>query len=542
MNLFAQNKDFYPTTGQLVIEMWHMIPEEYRYEAKYILDPSAGSAAIIETLKNLYKNYRTKTYHAIEKDLNLIAMLRGKGILVVDYDFLNYNGSDKYDIIIANPPFSEGDKHLLKAIEIMYSGHIVFLLNAETLKNPYTNTRRLLVKKLDELNAEIKFKKGAFAFADRKTAVEIALVHVHIDRNVETDLFDGVSQAQEVNPEHIEQPKELTQKNSIRNLVADYNRKVKIGTQTLLDYYKNYPSIGDFIFLRTNQESHDKGYDLTAILKDSLNFFLQSLRKHYWKEVLLLDKVKERMTVKKRNEFEQVLQDNSFMDFTESNIRQFILNLIHGYEDILTEAVLELFDTMTKKHAWDEDLHIKNTHYFDGWKTNQAYYVNKKVIRPFFYQEAFWDDCFNKWRLGYRVKDELRDIDKVMNSFDGRSEYLSIVDAIEGAFDRGQTKKILSTYFEITVYKKGTCHLTFRDMDILRRFNVTACKGKSWLPQDYGTKKYNNLDQTEKNIVNSFEGKTVYDKNVVNPGKSLFCMKELMQIPMRQEESNINAA
>ncbi|MBU2430301.1 MAG: hypothetical protein KKH99_06375 [Proteobacteria bacterium] len=134
MNLFAQNKDFYPTTGQLVIEMWHMIPEEYRYEAKYILDPSAGSAAIIETLKNLYKNYRTKTYHAIEKDLNLIAMLRGKGILVVDYDFLNYNGSDKYDIIIANPPFSEGDKHLLKAIEIMYSGHIVFFAECRNLE------------------------------------------------------------------------------------------------------------------------------------------------------------------------------------------------------------------------------------------------------------------------------------------------------------------------------------------------------------------------------------------------------------------------
>ena len=39
-----------------------------------------------------------------------------------------------------NPPFSEGDKHLLKAINIMKNGgQIVCILNAETIKNPYSN-------------------------------------------------------------------------------------------------------------------------------------------------------------------------------------------------------------------------------------------------------------------------------------------------------------------------------------------------------------------------------------------------------------------
>jgi len=471
MNLFSKNKDFYTTTPELFFEMWHMIPEKSRMKTDYILDPSAGSGFLIEQIG---KEHYRRTCHAIEKDPDLIAMLRGKGITVIDNDFLTYTGADKYDIIIANPPFSDGDKHLLKAIDIMYSGHIVFLLNAETIKNPCTNSRRMLVNKLDQLNATIKFKKGAFAAADRKTGVEIALIHIHIDRQVETDLFDGVSQVQTVEGEKIEDSKELTQ-NSIRDLVADYNQRVEIGTQTLIDYYKNYRKIGGYMHLITDPEDigpngirlMTDSSGLTTKLKKSLNQFLVSIRKSYWHKVLLLDKVKDRMTVSKRKEFEKALQDNSFMDFTESNIRQFILNLINGYEDILTAAVLELFETMTKKHAWDEDLHIKNTHYFDGWKTNQAYYVNKKVILPFYYQEAFWDDTFEKWRLGYRVKDELNDIDKVINYFDGRSEYLSIVDAINGAFDRGQTKKILSTYFEINVYKKGTCHLTFRDKDIL---------------------------------------------------------------------------
>ncbi|MBU1386930.1 MAG: methyltransferase [Proteobacteria bacterium] len=154
MNLFTKNKDFYTTTPELIIEMWHMIPENDRDKSNFFLDPSGGSGAIIEYLK---KHYRQRTYHTIEKDPALIAMLRGKGITVIDYDFLTYSGPDKYDIIMANPPFSEGDKHLLKAIEIMYSGHIVFLINAETIRNPYSNTRQLLVKKLDELKADIFF-------------------------------------------------------------------------------------------------------------------------------------------------------------------------------------------------------------------------------------------------------------------------------------------------------------------------------------------------------------------------------------------------
>ena len=92
-------------------------------------------------------SYRNANISAIEINKDLFAALRGKNIKVIDYDFLLFSGPDKFDLIIANPPFNEGDKHLLKAIDIMYRGEIVFLLNAETLKNPYSNSRKSLVKK-----------------------------------------------------------------------------------------------------------------------------------------------------------------------------------------------------------------------------------------------------------------------------------------------------------------------------------------------------------------------------------------------------------
>ena len=34
----------------------------------------------------------------------------------------------------------------------------------------------------------------------------------------------------------------------------------------------------------------------------------------------------------------------------------------------------------------------------------------------------------------------------------------------------------------------------FKDKDVLRRFNVTAAKGKKWLPEDYGFKPFDALE------------------------------------------------
>ena len=120
------------------------------------------------------------------------------------------------------------------------------------------------------------------------------------------------------------------------------------------------------------------------------------------------------------------------MDFTESNIRQFIINLINGYEKTLTDAVVELFDEMSKKYAWDDNKEFeKNIHYFNGWKTNKAFFINKKVIMPWF---NFID--YGKWRVNWEDKKKLHDIDLVMNYFDGKVNYLSIEDALTKAFEK----------------------------------------------------------------------------------------------------------
>ena len=487
-----------------------MVSKIQNKDARTYLDPSAGKGDIVEYLHNIYR-YRIDKADAIEIDKTLQATLRGKNINVIDSDFLTFAGADKYDVILANPPFDEGDKHLLKAIDIMYCGEIVFLLNSETLQNPYSNTRKLLIRKLKELNADIEYIQDAFLDAERKTAVSIALVYIRIENQVEDDLFAHVDDKASSTQEKITTENEIQTQNNIKNMVDDFNRVVRVGTETLVNYYRNYNHISKYIKLSTEQNNYRNDESLTQIMQTALNQFLQDARKSYWIDVLDLKDVKNRLTSEKSDLFYHQLQKHAYMNFTEHNIRQFIINLISGYEQTLIDAVVRLFDDFTRNYAWDDKNEFeKNIHYFNGWKTNKAFFINKKVIMPWFN----FIDWTSNWSVDYKDAQKLHDIDLVMSYFDANNNYLSITDALNAAFAEGYNRKALSTYFEISAFKKGTIHLTFLNEDIRRRFNITACKDKGWLPQNYGHKSFEQLPYEMQIIVESFEGKKKYNKNL----------------------------
>ncbi len=77
-------------------------------------------------------------------------------------------------------------------------GAIICLLNAETLKNPYTNERKDLQRKLTEYNAQVEFLQDSFIEAERKTSVEVALVKIQLPEvQRESFILTGLKKAQE---------------------------------------------------------------------------------------------------------------------------------------------------------------------------------------------------------------------------------------------------------------------------------------------------------------------------------------------------------
>lgn len=57
-----------------------------------------------------------------------------------------YSTMKEYDLIIMNPPFSNGNSRLWKALDLQErnGGAVICLLNAETLKNPYTKYSKVV--------------------------------------------------------------------------------------------------------------------------------------------------------------------------------------------------------------------------------------------------------------------------------------------------------------------------------------------------------------------------------------------------------------
>jgi hypothetical protein len=513
------NPSFYPTPKHLIDKM---LAKVKGYPDR-VLEPSAGKGDIItrmtggDSWHNGCPKYSLSNTFAIEIDETLQATLRGQGIQVIDSDFLAFAGPDKFDLIIGNPPFDQGDHHLLKAIEIMYRGQIVFLLNAETIKNPHTNIRKELLRKMRDLGAEIDYISGAFETAERPTGVEVALVYINIKRKVENDLFTDVKDADDTPGPEIEMNHEVSTRRTVEELVAEYNQIVKVGTETILSYYRNYPKIGGYIGLNEEPGKSSSG-DITAKMSYTLNDMLIRLRRVFWRRTLDVKEVRARLTSAKAGEFEDQINKRCFMDFTESNIRQFVLNLIGSYENTLTDAVVEIFDKFTICHCYSSGVYEENIHYFNGWKTNNAFKVGKKVIIPIYggYREGPFFE-YGKWILSYQAKNIFRDIDIVMNYFDGLDSYTSMEKAVTEAFAQGVSSKIVSTYFTITCHKKGTVHIRFNSDDILRRFNVAACRGKQWLPHDYGKKTYDDCSHEEQGVIDSFEGSQSYSENLGRP-------------------------
>src|SRR5664279_1485418 len=99
---------FYPTPSSLAYKAFRKFKNR---EVIRILEPSAGRGdLLVGFITGIHS--RTDLIDAIEIDLDNQAVLRGKGINVIDADFLQFNGAAMYSHVLLNPPFLQGAEHV----------------------------------------------------------------------------------------------------------------------------------------------------------------------------------------------------------------------------------------------------------------------------------------------------------------------------------------------------------------------------------------------------------------------------------------------
>lgn len=529
---------FYPTPLSLVEKMYNKINW---HKVKSILEPSAGKGDIIKGLKNTFIKEEKEKYSkydlynktpkwnvsidCVEIDPNLVAILKDEKINgtilnaynVTQADFLTWDTFSRYDLIAMNPPFAEGDKHLLKAIELCRTGgQIVCILNAETLKNPYSLIRQDLIQQLEHYHADIEYLQDEFIDSEHKTDVEIALVYVDIPEiEYDYDMFTKMNRAQEYKSKYdsMSNDYQLATNDVIANVLKQYNDECVLGL-SLIDTFDRFESIipkgernNSLIGIHINsRDSDNEKYS-------KHNAFLRELRAKYWNILFSSDAIAPMLTQATRDYFRANLEQFRAFDFTLSNIKEIQLELSKRMSTNMEDAILEQFDKLTYKNSMSNS---SNVHYYNGWCTNDAYKLNKKIIIPCY--GVFDDRYCNSWDL-WKAEEKLDEIEKILIFLNGGFTAEHRVDWIIRSYQSSKNyngEKIHCAFFDIEFKKKGTIHLWFTNEELLKKWNIFAGKKKNFLPNDYGTKVYKDMTSEEQNIVNAFEGEKSYKETISN--------------------------
>lgn len=409
------NASFYPTPPEVAAKMLAKVGKLFD---RAVLEPSAGKGdladAVVGKLDRYYSRCR-EIVHCIEIEPDLQAALRGKGYPLVGTDFLTFWPDEKYDLILMNPPFANGEAHLLHAWEILDHGDIVCLLNEQTLLNPCTASRKLLASIIEQ-HGEVEHLGSCFAEdAFRKTQVRVSLVHLHKAEEAPAFSFatDMKDEDAAVFGDGSRFEGEVATRDIVGNLVAQYGRcrELFVRIAHLAQELAHY--------------ARPLGTDGGEIVGETLKGLMGS------------------KPTRKAQE--------------------------------------EAFDIMTRYHG-------ENRVHVEGWKTNDAWRVNRRVVLPRVVDVWYGGDG----HLTYGdTRQNLNDIDRAMAFLEGKkleSVPLTMVDVLERHFrEKGASfSGILceSSYFEMRAYKKGTLHLRFKNRILWEQFNLTAARGKNWLPDD----------------------------------------------------------
>ena len=483
------NSEFYPTPSSLISRM--ISPYYNRLSKAQILDPQAGDGAILDYLAS-GRQVKKANLYAIEKDPELTYTLQGKDYKVIHNDFLTYSGDYLFDLILMNPPFSNGDEHLLKAWDVLVDGDIACLLNRETINNPCTSRRKQLARIIADHGSVEEVGQG-FSQAARRTSVDVVLVRLKKEAESARLNFDFDQNTEEA---------------------ADFNEEV-IGNELVMSdltgamlrqYQKAKDAYVKYVMARKELEFYSKGLlhphiGIIKLVEETLdpepkvayNQFLTRFKADAWSNILGKLNMGKYLTNGVMTDFQKYKKAQGAMDLTRENLYQVIYQILANREGIMQRAVVDVFDKFTQYHK-------ENRCYVEGWKTNTAWKVNKKVILPGYLGDIRWSTYYSTNHSYYR---EFSDIEKVMCYLTGKDyddfnrpvkEYTYLTEERNRAYKMmsletmikrvriGDTSEYDSEFFTFRCFKKGTLHLRFKDEQLWAKFNITACQGKNWLP------------------------------------------------------------
>lgn len=586
---------FYPTPLALAKKAWD------KFESKdftRILEPSAGQGHFLNALPEHSYLHRNGFIDVIEIDASHHATLREKGLRIVGYDFLQFEAGSQYSHICMNPPFAYGAQHALHAYDILYSGEVVAILNAETIRNPYSHDRQRLVRLIEECGS-VEFVKDAFKveqFEDVVREADVDAAIVHLRKVADESAFDAVltkdilgsmkkDRAEEgfgAGKANLGEGELILPNSFVQNSVLAFDAAVVAMKESLVTEARaaNFAerlgkTLVEEIKLREAAEEHPDATKNTGAPKRRLGTGATwvraqmgvrylDLKDRAWSAILRSALVSDKLSSKAQRRIESEFETIKQLEYTESNIHGFLLGLAQAGSEIQIQMAVDVFDLFTRYVS-------DNTVFYKGWVSNDAHRTcayrikTTRMILPGY--------SHNGWSRGFSY-DGLRllaDFDKVFAMLDGVTPPAN---GLENLFRKHfeelkQKKRLTSAYFDVRYHSGvGTIHFFPTRPDLIERLNRLVGQHRKWLPENMAEasedflKQYTSAEKFDAEIRKEFAsqaGQTSYShyynfgiKCLVNPTanprelderykEAVACMDRASTVVLERKGINVQA-
>lgn len=484
---------FYPTPQPLVDRAWDKFKNR---DFVRVLEPSAGEGHLAKGRPHHDDSSwynRKPAVDCIELDVTKHAHLREEGFDVIGIDFMEFDGAGAiYSHVIMNPPFLYGAQHVLKAWDLLYDGEIVAILNAETIRNPYSKEREMLVR-LVARYGEVEFIEGAFAGveAERKTDVDVALVYLKKEASFGKDLAGDIMDGLKREGHHgldagFEEANELAiPANFVENSVLMFNAAVKAMRESVFTEArgrKYAARIGMTMEQMNGKPGKDELKDDASLkwVREEIGSRYADLKNRAWTGILRSTEVLSRLSSAAQKRVESEFEDIKKLEFSVSNIYGFLGGLVAKQGEIQIEMACDVFDLITRYHS-------DNAVFYMGWKSNDAHRTcGRRIKTTRFVIPGNSTDSYSH-NISWNGQQMLRDFDKVFSMLDGKqAPEVGLLDVFTHRLDDlRHGERVSSSYFDVRYYpKRGTIHFFARDKKLVDRLNLLVGRHRAWLPPE----------------------------------------------------------
>ena len=460
-----------------------------------VLEPSAGSGNIARALREA----GAAEVLTCEIDPNLQPILKRDGFRLIASDFMTVTAEQisHVNMIVMNPPFSQGMRHIMHAYEIAPAGCcIVALCNSSNLEEHYYNNYREFAE-LVNLRGYHEELGDVFSTAERQTYCKVSLVKLWKEGQGAEE-FTGYFSAYEENDQSGNGETEgLMQYNFLRDIVNRYIEAVKLfdGVREATEKINRAASFVDYT-VKTDEKTgeqkavkhtygalpitfeavsydREQGRKVTSSVIDHATY-KKELQKYYWRIIFHKMNMEKYATRELREQINKFIEQRQNVPFTMSNIYRVIETVVKTNGQRMTRALCEAFDTICSLSA-------ENSTAGETWKTNSNYMVNRRFISNYI------------TNIEYGGKMEVRDWGTKMERINDVCKALCYMTGIEfstignlGEYVRKHKEEIIWGkwfewgFFRCRGYKKGTMHFEFINEKVWERFNQEVAKSRGW--------------------------------------------------------------